>query len=56
MDTNKDGDLSKEELLNGVEKFFIGKTAATVPGMQYYDVVSLMFVFTIVNRLVEVAS
>jgi Ca2+-binding EF-hand superfamily protein len=33
FDINKDGSISKEELLAGVEKYFIGKTPETVPGM-----------------------
>jgi hypothetical protein len=32
FDANKDGKVSKEELLNGVEKLFVGKNPDTVPG------------------------
>eukprot|EP00026_Physarum_polycephalum_P016767 Phypoly_transcript_17763.p1 GENE.Phypoly_transcript_17763~~Phypoly_transcript_17763.p1 ORF type:complete len:187 (+),score=38.14 Phypoly_transcript_17763:99-659(+) len=31
FDINKDGSISKDELLAGVEKYFIGKTPETVP-------------------------
>lgn len=33
LDANKDNQVSKEELLAGVEKQFIGKTVETVPGI-----------------------
>lgn len=32
FDVNKDGKVSKEELLQGVEKHFVGKTPDTLPG------------------------
>lgn len=51
MDFNKDGKVSREELLHGVEKYFVGKTAKAMPGIIYYLYFACVFIISL--RLVE---
>ena len=43
VDANKDGRVSRDELLAGVEKFFVGKTAATLPGFSFSNITSYLY-------------
>ena len=54
FDANKDGKVTREEMLSGVEKSFIGKTVDNLPGTDnaILDSISTWYIFlTLYNRL-----
>jgi hypothetical protein len=52
FDANKDGKVSKEELLAGVEKYFIGKTPAQLPGNQLILIFFILIFFILILILI----
>jgi len=55
FDANRDGKVSKEEWLQGVEKVFVGKTVETAP-QWWQDLATRTFVAADINKNGEIAE